>query len=102
MKNQGNQSVAVVVTIRGSASLLTEALQSCLNQTIRSTEVLLGASTEQGPASEANRLAALLPEVAIRWLATTHYLSAKRAALARVASDFVVFLDAGERLTPIA
>jgi hypothetical protein len=102
MKNQKNRSVAVVVTIRDSASFLADALQSCMKQRIRPARVLLVASKEKVTARHADRLAALFPEVEMRWLETSDCLSAKRAALATVTSDFVIFLDAGERLTPIA
>jgi SAM-dependent methyltransferase len=40
--------------------------------------------------------------VVVHWLENADYSAAKCAALAAISSDFVVFLDADERLTPVA
>ena len=51
---------------------------------------------------QAGRLAASFPEVVVHRLEGADCSAAKSAALAGISSDFVVFLDADERLTPVA
>src|ERR1700724_855506 len=88
MRTPGDRTVAIVVTIGDQAPFIADALGSCIRQTVRPTKILL--ADADGPAQEYfNGLAASFPEIAM------HRLETESPDLAKVSSDFVVFLDAG-------
>jgi hypothetical protein len=99
MRAAGNRSVAVIVTIGDDAPFLADALRSCIEQTVRPTEILL---VNTRPDDKAERIAASVPGVVVHREENANYPAAKRAGLARVSSEFTVFLDANDRLTPLA
>jgi hypothetical protein len=94
----GNRSVAIILTIGDHAPFLEDALQSCMQQTIRPTEVLL---VDRGLHGGAESLAAAFPGVVLHRQKSANRSVAQDAGLARVSSAFTVFLDADERLTPL-
>ena len=95
----GNQSVAIIVTVCERSLFLADALQSCMKQTVQPSEILVVAS---GAHDDAERLAASFPGVVVHRKEKTGRSAAQYAGLASVSSEFVVFLDADDRLTPLA
>ena len=97
---EGSRSVAIIIAVCDHAPFLADALQSCTQQTVRPAEIVLAVG---GRAQDhAGRLAASFPEVVVYRLENADCSAAKSAALAGTSSDFIVFLDADERLTPVA
>jgi hypothetical protein len=92
-------SVAVIVTSSDQTSLLAQALESCTQQTVRPAEILLVVNRLD---SKAERVVAAFPGVAIYRQHNPGRADVKSAVLARVFSDFVIFLDGADRLTPSA
>lgn len=92
----GNRSVAIIVTVRDHAPFLVEALKSCMQQTVQPTEVLV---VDAGPHDRADLLAATFPRLVVHRLLSASRSSIQSAGLAKVFSEFTVFLEADERLT---
>ena len=93
-------AVAIIIAVCDHAPFLDDVLQSCTRQTVRPAEIVLAAGGRaQDPAG---RLAASFPEVVVHRLESSDCSAAKSAALAGISSDFFVFLEADERLTPVA
>ena len=98
-KAAGDRSVAIIVATDDKANFLAEALQSCIQQTTHPAEILLVCD---GSRDEADRLAASFPGVTVYPQDSAGRSGAQSAALERVSSEFMVFLDANARLTPSA
>jgi SAM-dependent methyltransferase len=94
-----NQSVAIIVTIHDGAPFVADALQSCMQQTIPYSEILL---ITCGPQNETSHLSASFPGLTIHCEEGASRAVARTAGLERVSSEFVMFLDADVRLTPPA
>jgi SAM-dependent methyltransferase len=71
-----------------------------MQQTVRPTEIVLAAVGQAQ--DQARRLAPSFPNVVVRPAESADCSAAKSAGLTEISSDFVVFLDADERLTPVA
>ena len=93
------RSVAIIVTVREHATFLPHALQSCISQTVRPSEILV---ISFGANDELERLAASFPGVAVHRQENAGSSVAQYAGLAGVSSEFVIFLDADDRLTSFA
>ena len=92
--------MAVVITIGDDISYLEDALRSCVNQTVRPSEVLL--VTRGNDESKARDLAASYDGVAVQAQAGDDPALTRQTALESVSANFVVLLNADERLTPQA
>jgi glycosyltransferase involved in cell wall biosynthesis len=95
----GSRSVAIIVTVCDHARFLADALQSCRQQTVQPAEIIL---VHCGSREEAGRIAASFPGVMVYRQDNANRSIAQSVGLARVSSEFSVFLDADERLTPLA
>jgi glycosyltransferase involved in cell wall biosynthesis len=95
-RTAGNRSVAIIVTSAGAAIFLRDALRSCMRQRIKPSEILMVIDRSQ---NDAERLAASFPRVRVHLVDDLSRSAARNIGLARITSNFVVFLDAGERLT---
>jgi SAM-dependent methyltransferase len=89
--------VAVVITICDDAPHLEEALRSCRNQTVRPSEVLLVA--RGGDQRRVRDIAASYAAAVVQVPEGEDRALARPAILASVSANFVVFLNADERLT---
>jgi glycosyltransferase involved in cell wall biosynthesis len=93
------QTVAIVVNTYNQAHFLHDSLQSCIQQSARPSEILV---VDDGSDDKPEEIAASFPGVAIHRQENAGLSTARNAGLARVSSEFVVFLDADDRLTPAA
>jgi glycosyltransferase involved in cell wall biosynthesis len=92
--------VAIVVNTYNQSRFLADALESCLRQTTPASEILvIDDGSDDDPAS----IAAQFAKVSSFYRQPNSGRSAaKNAGLARVTSEFIIFLDADDRLTPAA
>jgi SAM-dependent methyltransferase len=95
----GNRSVAIVVTSCRYSPFLAEALRSCLQQTVRAAEIWL---VSGGATHDVERIAGSFPEVLVHRVENVDPAVVRSAVLARISSVFILFLDADDRLTPLA
>lgn len=91
--------VTLVVTTHNYARFLGDALASVFAQTVPAAAVIV---VDDGSSDDPRSVAARFPDV--EFIATGHMgiSHARNVGLARVATDYVMFLDADDMLTPVA
>ena len=94
-----NRSVAIVVNTYDQAHFLAESLQSCIRQTVKPSEILL---VDDGSHDKPEVIARRLSDIRIYRQENAGLSAARNAGLARISSEFIIFLDADDRLTPVA
>ena len=99
-QTRGNRQVAIVITFCGDADFVDDALRSCKEQTILPTETILVVGDRQQ--ETAKRFAGSFSTILVHREGTGDRSFALLSSLAKITSEFVIFLDADERLTPIA
>jgi SAM-dependent methyltransferase len=92
-------SVAVVIPIHNQARFLPDALQSCLAQTVSVAEIIV---VDDGSSDDPQAVASEYPNVRIVRQDNAGPSTARNTGWRLVQSDFVVFLDADDRLKPTA
>ena len=97
---RGNPQVAIVITFCGDIDFVDDALQSCTKQTILPAEIILIVGDRQQ--ETAKRLEGSFSIILVPREGTGDRSFVLQSSLAKVNSEFVIFLDADERLTPIA
>lgn len=99
-QTRGNRQVALVITLCGDADFVYDALRSCKEQTILPAETILVVGDRQQDL--AKRFADSFLTILVHREGTGDRSFALQSSLAKVNSEFVIFLDASERLTPMA
>jgi hypothetical protein len=92
-------TVAVVVNTYNQAHFLEEALASCLGQTVAASEILV---VDDGSSDDPQQVVGRFPGVRFVQQANAGLSASRNTGLRNVASEFVIFLDADDRLRPIA
>jgi glycosyltransferase involved in cell wall biosynthesis len=99
-KSRAAAPVTIVVNTYNQARFLTDSLDSCMAQTIAAAQIIViddGSTTDDpGP------VVARYPGVSLVRQANKGLSAARNAGLKAATSEFVLFLDADDRLTPIA
>jgi glycosyltransferase involved in cell wall biosynthesis len=95
----GDCTVAIVVNTYDQVHYLGDALQSCMRQTIRPSELLL---VDDGSHDNPEHVVRQFPEFQIYRQENAGLSAARNAGLARISSKFIIFLDADDRLAPVA
>jgi SAM-dependent methyltransferase len=91
--------VSIVVTNCYDSPFLVRTLQSCHEQTVTPAEVvLINCNTNQ----DTRHIAGLFPQIVIHQQLETDRSAAQVSGLAMVSSEYVIFLNSDERLTPSA
>ena len=95
----GKRSVAIIVTAYDRSPFIADALRSCIQQSVRPAEITLvdGRSDD-----DAERGADAFPGVVVHRRPNADQPDAERGALEKIFSEFVILLDAADRLTPSA
>src|ERR1700731_4273016 len=96
---EGKRSVAIIVSTANQNRFLSNALQSCIRQTVRPAEIVLVSGMAD---DETDRIAGTFPGVAVYRPQNTDRSDSESGALEKISSEFVIFLDAADRLTPSA
>jgi glycosyltransferase involved in cell wall biosynthesis/SAM-dependent methyltransferase len=91
--------ISVVITCFNQAAFLAEAIESVLNQTVPATEIIL---VDDGSTDETARVAAAYPTICYRSQNNQGLSSARNSGIRAASGDFLVFLDADDRLLPTA
>jgi glycosyltransferase involved in cell wall biosynthesis len=91
--------VSVVIPCYNHGRFLREAIRSVLDQTYPAVEIVV---VNDGSTDETNRVVAEFPTVRYVVQDNRGLAAARNAGLARCRGDFVVFLDADDRLMPDA
>jgi glycosyltransferase involved in cell wall biosynthesis len=92
-------SVAIVITTHNDASFLLVALRSIISQTRSPEEIII---VDDGSRESPFRLLKRYPEVRLIRQSNQGLASARNTGLHAAQSEFIVFLDADDRLTPTA
>jgi hypothetical protein len=92
-------SVAVVITTYNHAHFLREAINSVLEQSVPAREIIV---VDDGSTDHPDRIAASFPSVRVIRQANSGLAAARNTGWQAAASDFVMFLDADDRLLPEA
>jgi hypothetical protein len=91
--------VAIVVNTYNQAHYLEQALASCAAQTVGAAEILV---VDDGSTDDPERVVARFPSVRFLRQANAGLAAARNSGLRAISSEHVVFLDADDRLTPVA
>ena len=89
--------VSVVITCYNQACYLAEAIQSCVNQTHRKTELIV---VDDGSTDETAAVAGRFSQIRYFWQENQGVSVARNAGLDVSKGTYVVFLDADDRLLP--
>jgi glycosyltransferase involved in cell wall biosynthesis len=81
------------------AAFLPDAIESVLNQTVPAAEIIL---VDDGSTDETAKVAAAYPTICYRWQKNQGLSSARNSGIRAASGDFLVFLDADDRLLPTA
>lgn len=92
-------SVAVIITCCDHASHLASAIESVRAQSHRQVEIVV---VDDGSEADTAQVAAMYPEVVYVRQASAGLSQARNTGLKAAHSEYVVFLDANDRLTPHA
>jgi SAM-dependent methyltransferase len=99
MVTDSETKVTIVITCFNYALFLSDAIESALNQTIRAAEIIL---VDDGSTDDTAEVAARYPMVGYVWQRNQGLSAARNTGLAVASGDFIVFLDADDRLLPSA
>ena len=91
--------VSVVIPCWNQARFLGEAIQSVLRQTYGNTEIIV---VDDGSSDETSIVARSFPGVRCIGQKNGGLASARNTGLSASRGDYVIFLDADDRLLPIA
>lgn len=97
--DEGAEAVTVVIPCFGQAHFLGEAIESVIAQTHPRTAIVV---VDDGSYDNTSAVAAGYPGVECLRQENQGLAAARNAGLARVATEFVLFLDADDRLLPEA
>src|SRR5437870_3797289 len=91
--------VTVVIPCYNNASFLHDAIQSVLSQTYRRTELIV---VDDGSSDDTSDVASSYPVTRLIRQPNQGVSAARNAGLSQASGDYVVFLDADDRLLPDA
>jgi glycosyltransferase involved in cell wall biosynthesis len=96
---QTNRLVSVVIPCYNTASFLQEAIQSVRSQTYQRTELIV---VDDGSSDDTSDVASSYPGICLIRQQNQGVSAARNAGLGQSRGDYVVFLDADDRLLPDA
>lgn len=99
VKRPEAMTVAIVITTYNQAHFLADAITSALRQTVAAAEIII---IDDGSADDPAVVAAAFPSVRLVRQVNAGLSAARNAGLRLVTSGIVIFLDADDRLTPLA
>ena len=91
--------VSVVITCYNQAHFLREAIESILSQSYSNNEIIV---VDDGSTDNTSQIAASYPTLRYIYQKNQGLSAARNTGLQKSRGDFVVFLDADDRLLPIA
>jgi glycosyltransferase involved in cell wall biosynthesis len=91
--------ISIVITCFNQAVFLPDAINSVLNQTVSAVEIIL---VDDGSTDETAKVAAKYPSISYQWQRNQGLSSARNNGIRAASGDFLVFLDADDRLLPTA
>jgi glycosyltransferase involved in cell wall biosynthesis len=91
--------ISVVITCFNQAVFLPDAIESVLDQTIPAAEIIL---VDDGSTDDTAKVAARYPTIRYRWQKNQGLSSARNSGIRAASGDYLVFLDADDRLLPTA
>jgi glycosyltransferase involved in cell wall biosynthesis len=99
VKRPEGMTVAIVITTYNQAHFLADAITSALRQTVAAAEIIV---IDDGSTDDPAAVAALFAPVRLVRQVNAGLSAARNAGLRQVTSGIVIFLDADDRLTPLA
>jgi glycosyltransferase involved in cell wall biosynthesis len=91
--------VSIIITCYDQASFLDEAIRSALHQTCKATEIMV---VDDGSEDHTSEVALSFPEVKYLHKRNGGLADARNAGIMESQNPFLVFLDADDRLLPVA
>ena len=92
-----NACVSVVIPCYNYGHFLSEAIESCLRQTLSPTEVVV---VDDGSLDDTGAVVSNYSQVRYVWQSNKGLAAARNRGLAEAQGDFLVFLDADDMLSP--
>ena len=91
--------ISIVITCFNQSVFLPDAINSVLNQTVAATEIIF---VDDGSTDDTAKVGGKHPSIGYRWQRNQGLSSARNSGIRAASGDFLVFLDADDRLLPTA